>query len=236
MCYSSALTSKNVDLAKKYKKQIPPELPEPAIFHCSAFTHPFWRIITADSLIGWMQWGLIPAWSSSEFIPTIVNNTLNARSESLTTKPSFKHLVDSRRCVVPVNGFFEYQAQGKAKKPYFIYGSSDSILSLAGLYDIYEDSESGEKRLTFTIITCEANGLMAEIHNTRKRMPAILMDDQINTWLHAPNLPEDLLSPAPDDYLSAYPVNPSVLNGPDHNSPFAQKEYVNPYGTQTTLF
>ncbi|MGJ8661270.1 MAG: SOS response-associated peptidase, partial [Bacteroidota bacterium] len=82
MCYSNSLTSKNVDLSKKYKKEIPSEIADEPLFHASGFSFPEWRIITNKPEISVMSWGLIPYWFSGDNIGDIASKTLNARSET----------------------------------------------------------------------------------------------------------------------------------------------------------
>ena len=100
--------------------------------------------------------------------------TFNARSESIDKKPSFSSSFRSKRCIIPVKGFFEWQHVGNEKIPWYIYHSENEILSIAGLYDEWIENNTGEVFSTFSIITTDANDLMAEIHNSAKRMPAIL--------------------------------------------------------------
>src|SRR6476469_6098272 len=114
-----------------------------------------------------MHWGLIPSWAKD---PTIGNRMINARAESLTEKPAFKHLVGSRRCIVPADGFYEWRKEGKRKVPMWVYLKSREPFGLAGLWDVWRKPD-GKRVESFTIITTEPNELVRRIHN---RMPVIL--------------------------------------------------------------
>ncbi len=237
MCYSSSLTSKNIDLSKKYKKEIPPELAEEPLFHVSAFAFPEWRIITTAPEIQTMNWGLVPAWFSGNNTAEIASKTINARSETLLEKASFKHLIGRQHCVIPSTGFFEYQHVGKEKIPYFVHPAKEALFSMAGIFDIYKNPLSGAVQKTFSIITCEANELMADIHNTKKRMPVMLAQDQIENWLMAkPAEIHSFFTPCPNNWLDARKVNPKIINGEKHNSIEAQMEFMDPRGVQGNLF
>jgi putative SOS response-associated peptidase YedK len=233
MCYSSSLTSKNVDLSKKYKKEIPSEIAEEPLFHASAFSYPEWRIITAEPEIQVMKWGLIPSWFKGSNTVEISSKTINARSETILEKPSFKHLIGRQHCIIPSTGFFEYQHVGKEKVPYFVHPANDSLFSMAGVFDIYKNPISGNLQKTFSIITCPANEVMAEIHNTKKRMPVMLASDQFENWLHAkPAEIADFLVPSPDNWIAAHKINPKIVSGANHNTADVQILFIDPRGVQ----
>ncbi|MFO7657662.1 MAG: SOS response-associated peptidase, partial [Bacteroidales bacterium] len=131
-----------------------------------------------------MTWGLIPFWAKDEeSARTIRMKTFNAKAETLGEKPAFRNSFKSKRCIVPVNGFYEWQHAGKEKIPYYITLKENDIIGLAGLYDEWTNSITGELLTTFTIITTPANAMMEIIHNTKKRMPAILSPYAEKDWL-----------------------------------------------------
>lgn len=183
MCYSNSSTSSVELLAKKYRRNNP-EIRENNVYHyVSGFSFPKLWTITKDPFVQSMQWGLIPYWYKGKQ-HDIASKTLNARIETLYEKSSFKHLIGQKHCIIPSNGFFEWQTNGKLKIPYFIYPkNSDELFSIAGLYDQWVDHETGEEICSFSIITTEANELMSKIHNTKKRMPLIIKAQKINEWL-----------------------------------------------------
>jgi putative SOS response-associated peptidase YedK len=161
-----------------------------------------------------LQWGLIPAWTKNLEQANIIRfKTFNARAESIDTKPSFSGSVRSKRCIIPVKGFFEWQHAGKNKIPWYICHSADDILSIAGLFDEWVESSTGEKFSTFSIITTEANELMAEIHNSARRMPALLDRSSETIWTDQSASSDDvlgLLKPSPVEILKAYTVSPMI--------------------------
>lgn len=236
MCYSAALTSKNIDLKEKYKKKIPADLVEQPLFHVHGFSFPYWRVITASDDIQQMRWGLIPNWYKGPNHNEMAGMTLNARSESIYEKASFRHLIERNHCVVPMSGFYEYQTNGKEKKPFFVYPANEPLFSMAGIHDQYVDPTTGEIIQSFSVITCEANELMANIHNSKKRMPVLLDDKGIDTWLNDPQNVKHLLQPSPDSWLKAHPVDAKLLKGPEHNSPRAQQLFDPPTYEQGSLF
>lgn len=237
MCYSSSLTSKNIDLSKKYKKEIPSQIAEEPLFHASGFTFPEWKVITNNSEIQVMNWGLIPNWFKGQRTADIQSKTLNARSETILEKPSFKNLVGRQHCIIPSTGFYEYQHVGKERVPYFVYPATDSLFSMAGFFDQWQNPQTGEMKTSFSIITCEANEFLSKIHNTKKRMPVMLRNDQLDGWLSAKL--EDIakyLFPSKNEMIAAHKINPRIVNGSNHNCPEVMLEYIDPRDAQANLF
>ena len=126
--------------------------------------------------------GLIPNWFQETDSKKIASLTLNAKIETIEEKPSFNNLVGSKHCIVTSTGFYEWHPQGKDKLPYFIY-PANGIFSMAGLFDEWIDPISREHKKTFTILTCEANELMSQIHNSKKRMPVLINQKDECNWL-----------------------------------------------------
>ncbi len=153
-----------------------------------------------------VRWGLIPAWAKD---PAIGNRMINARAEGITDKPAFRSAFRARRCIVPASGFYEWQRQGRGpKQPYLIRRRDGLPIGFAGLWESWEDRATGEVVETCTIITCEPNALMAELHD---RMPVILDPADYDRWLD-PSVPgaEELLRPCPAEWLEAVPVSTRV--------------------------
>ncbi len=159
-----------------------------------------------------MKWGLIPKWvkNPNEF----GNKLINARAEGLEKRISFKEALLKRRCLVPVNGFYEWKKE-KIKKPYYFSSGSDKYMSLAGLYEIWSDGK-GASIKTYTIITTAANETLSEIHD---RMPVILEREDERKWLDDNDVFElsRMLKPFSDDKLQGYQVGYEV-NLPVNNS------------------
>jgi putative SOS response-associated peptidase YedK len=234
MCYSNSSTSKNIDLAKRYKKAIDSIPEQQPIYFASAFTFPFWRIITKENDIKLMRWGLVPTWFTGANELEIAKTTFNARIETLSEKASFKLLVNSSRCIIPSTGFFEWKHENKQKIPHFIYPTNDSVFSMAGLYDSWMNPNSNEVLNSFTIITSEANDFMAEIHNSKKRMPLILNAKDEENWLNGEDEIKDFqLNSNPD--LDAFPVDSKILMSSEPNVLEAQRKFE-PKNWQQSLF
>ena len=151
----------------------------------NGFSHPDIPIILdenpGEALLG--NWGIIPSWAKNRESQKM---TLNAKIETIAEKPFFKASVD-RRCLVLVNGFYEWKwldAKGKSKERYYIQlDNGGEPFALGGIYNIWQDKETNEVLTTFSIITTEANEIMAEIHNTKHRMPLILDRSISKSWL-----------------------------------------------------
>ena len=176
MCYQTKITKKKEELKRQFDAKItgldqfdPSEV-------IKAFDFPKTPVITDqdEHEIQLYQWGLIPYWADETWNR---NYTLNARIETLEEKPSFKNIVNNR-CLILVNGFYEWQHVGGAKIKYEI-GFNNETFALAGLYDHWADTK------TYTVVTTEAQGVMKEIHNTKLRMPFALHDqDEMSAWLY----------------------------------------------------
>lgn len=196
-----------------------PKLVDPGFF-LSGFDRPSLPIITAKSSnpetdsnaislkLKPMRWGLIPHWcKSAEQALELSAFGLNARVETVAEKPLFRDAWQSQPCLVPVSGFYEWQSQGKQKQPYYIYAADREPLLMAGLYSKWIDTQTGEEVQSYAILTTEANTLMADIHNVKKRMPVILQSHDAKQFLRLPNHQRtQYLRPCAEDLLQAHPV------------------------------
>jgi putative SOS response-associated peptidase YedK len=163
-----------------------------------------------------IRWGLVPSWAKDI---SIGYRMINARSETLTEKTSFKRLVQERRCLIFAEGFYEWKKLGKTKQPYFIHMKDSETFAFAGLWDIWE--KDGNALVSGTIITTAANPLVAGIH---ERMPVILPPDFYDLWLgNDRGAVMNFLKPYPAEEMEAYPVSPAV-GSPAGNSP----EFIEP--------
>lgn len=165
--------------------------------------------------IGGLRWGLIPKWADSA---DTGYKMINARSETLTEKKSFKGPFLSRRCLVPANGFFEWKDAEEFKQPFFVRLLSSELLAFAGLFEHWV-SPDGEDVYSYTIVTTEANTLIQPLH---ERMPVILSPEHYNYWLDPNNEDveglQNLLLPYPMAQMSTYRVTTDV-NTPKNNYP-----------------
>lgn len=165
----------------------------------------------ADSL----RWGLVPFWAKEL---AIGNRMINARGETVAEKPAFRQAWRRRRCLIPADGFYEWQKLPGGKQPWFISSGGQGPLAFAGLWERWDDRGKAEPVESCTIITTLANGTLRPLH---ERMPVILSPQAWDRWLD-PGVGEDelssLLRPAPDDLLSAHPVSRRV-NSPANDGP-----------------
>ena len=235
MCYSNSSTSTTQQLAERYSKLVPGKPIELNYYFASGFHFPKWHIATNDEVLQQMRWGLLPNWYKGSNWMDFAAKTLNARIETCHEKASFKHLVSTKRCLVPSSGFFEWQSQGKLKIPYFIQAIEQPVFSIAGLYDTWLNPSTGAQEKTFTILTTEANALMAEIHNAKQRMPLILAPDEESGWLNGALALHDVSNRANIE-LEAWEIDKKLLLGPAANSPQVSQRYCNNLVQQKGLF
>ncbi|MGM0408089.1 MAG: SOS response-associated peptidase [Bacteroidota bacterium] len=177
----------------------------------NGFKFPEMPVIT-ESKMDLMHWGLIPFWSKDD---TIKKFTLNARAETVFEKPSFKNSIFSKRCIVPATGYFEWKHTGNQKQPWFIRLKNQDSFSFAGIWDKWTDKNTGEIIYSYSIITTAANPLLAEIHNTKKRMPLVLTKDVEFDWLNnhlTKNEIEEFFVPLGQQHFEAYPIKPFDRN------------------------
>lgn len=153
-----------------------------------------------------MKWGLVPFWAKD---PRIGYKMINARIESIAYKPSFRKAFRTQRCLVPANGFYEWK-RTDGKQPYYIHSKDKELIAFAGLYESWKDAE-GKQLKTYTIITTQADSLLAPIHN---RMPVIIKKENEDKWLDKevqdPQLLMPLIKPASASNLECYPVSKLV--------------------------
>jgi putative SOS response-associated peptidase YedK len=158
-----------------------------------------------------LRWGLIPSWSKD---PSIGNRLINARAETAREKPSFRNAFRRHRCLIPTNGFFEWQRQERGKQPYFVRMRDERLFAFAGLWDRWESPDKVAIE-TCTILTTAANAALAPIHD---RMPVILPPEAYTRWLDTALLNTDslahLLVPFQSEGMVALPVSPRV-NSPN---------------------
>jgi putative SOS response-associated peptidase YedK len=162
-----------------------------------------------------MRWGLIPSWAKD---PAIGNRMINARAETVATKPAFRVALRKHRCLVVADGFYEWQQVGRKKQPFYIALKSREPFGFAGLWETWTAPDREEIK-TCTIITTEANELLKPIHD---RMLVILPREAEAVWLDPQILEPErllpLLTPYPAEEMVAYPVSTQV-NNPSHDSP-----------------
>lgn len=183
-------------------------------FIANGFAHPLLLVVRQEndsSVLEMARWGLIPHWcQTQEQAHSLARQTLNAKSETMMEKPSYSYSATYTRCLVPVNGFYEWQHQGRQKQPYYIHTEPEDIFSLGALYSEWTNPSNGAINRTFSIVTVAANPLMASIHNTQKRMPLIIAPADEMRWLSSTSKDEitTLACPYPEKNMAAHPISP----------------------------
>jgi putative SOS response-associated peptidase YedK len=226
MCFHTA-TPKKEDLAKMMPADVSVQDYMP-YYHTSGFEHKQLPVMTADEphLIQPIEWGLIPFFAKdARDAAQYQNKTLNARSERVFTTPMFRNSA-RRRCLIFVSGFFEWKHVGKEKIPHFIYMPDHRPFALGGIYNAWHDHQQGQPRITCSIVTTSANELMADIHNSAKRMPFVAAEYLWSAWLD-PDAPQEyiqsLMAPYHDGELQAHQISKLITSrSQDSNVPDVQ--------------
>jgi putative SOS response-associated peptidase YedK len=250
MCYSVeaatanklkyALLRGNLELAKELQKKLEEILIlKKPIYFSSGFAHP--KILVFTNTKPYepqvFEWGLIPSWAKDETSAnTIRKKTLNARIESMFDLPSFKASAMNKRCLVYVDGFYEYHTAGKKKYPFIITMANAEPMIMGGLWSEWVDKNSGEIHQSFAIVTSRANALMSRIHNLpavseEARMPVILTKENQDAWLMDIKTEADkkllmrLGEPLDEKLLQAHTVRQLIGKAGVGNSPEAREKY-----------
>jgi putative SOS response-associated peptidase YedK len=160
---------------------------------------------TGERTLDLLKWGLVPYWCKAKPKPP----PINAKAETVHKLPMFRDAYAKRRCILPIDAFFEWKAilGQKVKQPFAIGMRDRSPFGLAGLWENWKDPETGEWVRTFAVITTAVNELVAEIHD---RMPAILRAEDYDRWLGVEPDPRELLKPFPAEPMMMWPVSTRV--------------------------
>lgn len=246
MCYHTSLVTDAPTLEKRFNATLSDGGSFRPTYHTSAFGFPPWPILTHQEpgRFQAIRWGLIPHWvRSADDADQIRAKTINARAETIFEKPSFRAAAQkSQRCLIPMTGFYEWHTAGSKKYPFYIASTSQPIFSVAGLWDEWPDPETGELTATYTLLTTDANPLLAAVHNTKKRMPCVLTPEAEQAWLHN-NLDEQetlelLTTPYPADQMHSHSISKRITSRTESNdvpevlAPFDYPELAN----KTSLF
>ncbi len=214
MCGRFALYTDPLALAKRFQAENVPEL-LPSYNVAPSQAIPIIRQEQGRRIFAMTRWGLIPSWAKE------INtgySTINARAETFAEKPAFRSAFQYRRCLIPADGFFEWQeiATSKIKQPWYISLKNQEPMALAGLWERWQGRDGSEIE-SCTIIVTSGNELMQSIHD---RMPVILSPENWDTWLDTTNTNKQglqiLLTQYPADEMAAWPVS-TVVNSPKHN-------------------
>ena len=223
MCFYSSNSKRALALAKRYKLktnviEMAEEILKEQQYRINAFTYPACPMVTESPNMEVAFWGLIPHWTkTAEDAKTIRSKTLNARSETVFEKSSFRTPILSKRCLIPVTGYFEFQHQGKSKIPYYIFLKNEEIFSLGGMYEQWRNPATNEWTQTFSVLTVPANELCTTIHNGGSnpfRMPLIIEQEKENIWLDKTLKSTDIqrfFQPYDTEKMDAYPIGKDFL-------------------------
>lgn len=217
MCGRSSLTKTEKELEERFQSSFYSEDLErynPLPNYNVAPTH-YMPIITIKDPLHFnvYRWGLIPFWAKDEKIGA---SMINARMETIIEKATYKNAFQNKRCLVPMDGFYEWKKDGKAKIPFRIVTKDQEIFSMAGMWEQWK-SPTGLDIYTYTIITLPANEKMQELHD---RMPAILPRENESLWLNEDLTRQDaldLLQPYPSDLIDYYEVSNKVNSVKENN-------------------
>jgi putative SOS response-associated peptidase YedK len=214
MCGRYRRTTSDEELARIYNIPIPVQSDLPISWNIA----PGQKILvirknpeTGQRSLDALRWGLIPVWSKDE---KIAFKTINARVETVDTSPSYRSAFKKRRCLIPVDSYFEWKKAGTVKQPYSISMMDDAPFVFAGLWEGWKPPGSDEWIRTCTIITGEPNELIAQIHN---RMPVILPEQHHDAWLSG-DAGREVLTLFPGERMKAWPISTRV-NTPRNNDP-----------------
>lgn len=220
MCFHKSLQVAAPELEARYEAALPAGASFGPVYHANAYQFPAWPIVTRQEpgKLQLIHWGLIPHWAKNhDDAAEIRSKTINARSETIYEKPSYRMAAQKgQRCLIPVTGFYEWHTIGSKKFPFYITTKDQKIASIAGLWDEWPDPETGELFPTYTLLTTDANPLLAAIHNTKKRMPCVLTTEAEQAWLHDDLSEADALAllaqPYPADRMHSYSISKRITS------------------------
>lgn len=218
MCFHYSLIKERTEIALQLDVDWDDNTVWQPAYHTNGFAFPEMPVITQElpHQIKMFHWGLIPNWiKNDKDAKQIKLQTLNARSETVYEKPSFKNSIVNKRCLVIADGFFEWMEYQKNKYPHYIFLKNKKLFCFAGIYNSWVDKSTGDIKNTFSIITTAANKMMERIHITKKRMPVILHPSDYAKWLQ-PDLPEadihQLFLPYPDKEMEFHTISKFITS------------------------
>ncbi len=208
MCGRYASSRSAHDLLVHFEVDEPPEQTLPASWNVAP-TDPVYVVLERHDRrrLQVVRWGLVPSWAED---PKVGARMINARRETLADKPAFRSAYQRRRCLVPADGYYEWQRQGTHKQPWFLTGRDGGPLAMAGLYEVWRAPD--DTRLwTCTVITTQAADDHGEIHD---RTPLLVPREAWTRWLDPgqPDPGDGVLVPGAPGVLEAWPVGAAVGN------------------------
>ena len=209
MCGRYASSRDARDLASAFEVEEPPEEVIPPSWNVAP-TDPVYAVLQRSEgrLLKVLRWGLVPSWAKDA---KGAARLINARQETVASKPAFRKAYARRRCLLPADGYYEWQVDGTRKQPWFLSARDGAPLSMAGLYEIWSPGEDAERLWTCTVITTAAADELGHIHD---RTPLLVPRADWDRWLdpEVEDPGEHLLVPAVGGALDAWPVGTAVGN------------------------
>ncbi|UFH52883.1 SOS response-associated peptidase [Spirosoma sp. KNUC1025] len=225
MCFHKSLNVTASQLEERFEATMPESSGFQPVYHANAYQFPTWPILTHQepAQFQMLRWGLIPHWvKTQDDAMDIRSKTINARSETIYEKPSFRSVAQAgKRCLIPVTGFYEWHTIGSKKFPFYINAKDQKIASIAGLWDEWPDPDTGELIRSYTLMTTDANPLLAAIHNSKKRMPCLLSPKAEQAWLHDDLSEKEVLqllaSQYPASKMHSYSISKRITSRTEPN-------------------
>jgi putative SOS response-associated peptidase YedK len=206
MCGRYCITSAPEAIRRLFRYRAQPNFP-PRYNVAPTQPVPIVRLSQGEREFALVRWGLIPAWVKD---PKTFSLVLQARSDTVLDKPSFKNAMKYRRCLIPADGFYEWNEGTTPRRPYVVRPTHGGPVAFAGLWESWM-GPNGEELETAAVITTNANKTLRPIHF---RMPAVIPPEAFDLWLDCRNVDADtaaaLLVPAPEDLFEAYEISPAV--------------------------
>jgi putative SOS response-associated peptidase YedK len=206
MCGRYTVTSAPEAVRALFRYQEQPNFP-PRYNVAPSQPIPIVRLVDGKRHFALVRWGLLPSWVKD---PKTFTLLINARGESAAEKPAFRAAMKRRRCLIPADGFYEWQKAGERKRPFYVRAKKGGPMAFAGLWETWTDP-NGEELETATIVTTAANKTLAPIHD---RMPVIVPPDGFDLWLDTANVDAKtaaaLIAPAPENLLEAFEISTAV--------------------------
>jgi putative SOS response-associated peptidase YedK len=235
MCYSTSAKSSAKKLEGRFKAKMKEGVQLEPHYLLNGFAHPKTPVITTEepTEINTFKWGLIPSFCRDMVTAKdMMTKTLNAKSETVFSLPSFKFSIPNKRCLILVDGFYEWQTIGKNKYPYFIHLKGGEPFAFGGIYNTWVDKDTGEIFNTYSIITTAANPFMSKIHNSKERMPLIIPKEKEAEWIDKDlkqNQIEQLMLPFDENLMEAWTISKLITNRKENpDKPEVQEKYEYP--------
>jgi putative SOS response-associated peptidase YedK len=223
MCGRYTLTSSPEALRALFRYEEQPNFP-PRYNVAPTQPIPIVRLVEGKRQFALVRWGLLPSWVKD---PKSFSLVINARGETAADKPAFRAAMKRRRCLIPADGFYEWQKAGERKRPFFVHMKSGAPLAFAGLWETWT-GPNGEELETAAIVTTDANRTLKPVHD---RMPVIVPPAGFDLWLNCAEVDATtaaaLIAPAPDNLLEAYEISTAVNRTANDNPKLVERLAAN---------